>query len=40
MKCDDKIADEKLQHVINNEARKISALSSGKNDKFEYLKDK
>ena len=40
MKCDDKIADEELQHVINNEARKISALSSGKNDKFEYLKDK
>ena len=29
--------DEKLQHDINREAAKISALSSGKLDKYEYL---
>ena len=28
---------EKLQHNINREAGKISALSSGKIDKYEYL---
>ena len=32
-----KIRDEKLQHAINREAAKISALSSGKIDKYEYL---
>ena len=32
----DKIKDEKLQDVINREAAKISALSSGKIDKYEY----
>ena len=31
------IKDEKLQHDINREAAKISALSSGKIDKYEYL---
>ena len=37
MTTDDKIKDEKLQHDINREATKISALSSGKIDKYEYL---
>ena len=37
MKTDDKIRDEKLQYDINREAAKISALSSGKIDKYEYL---
>ena len=35
--ADDKIRDEKLQYDINREAAKISALSSGKIDKYEYL---
>ena len=30
-------SDEKLQYDINREAAKISALSSGKIDKYEYL---
>ena len=34
---DDKIRDEKLQYDINREAAKISVLSSGKIDKYEYL---
>ena len=34
---DDKIRDEKLQHDINREAAKISTLSSGKCDKYEYI---
>ena len=34
---DDRIRDEKLQYVINREAAKISALSSGKIGKYEYL---
>ena len=34
---DDKIRDEKLQYHIKREAAKISALSSGKIDKYEYL---
>ena len=38
MIIDDKIRDEKLQYNINREAAKISALSSGKIDKYEYLK--
>ena len=37
MTIDDKIGDEKLQRDINREAAKISALSSGKIDKNEYL---
>ena len=37
MIIDDKIKDEKLQYVINREAGKISALSSGRIDKYEYL---
>ena len=37
MTIKDKIRDEKLQHDINREAAKISALSSGKFDKYEYL---
>ena len=37
MTIDDKIRDEKLQHDINREAAKISTLSSGKIDEYEYL---
>ena len=37
MTVDDKIIDEKLQYNINREVAKISALSSGKTDKYEYL---
>ena len=37
MTIDDKIGDEKLQYDINKEAAKISALSSGKIHKYEYL---
>ena len=37
MIIDNKIRDEKLQYDINREAAKISALSSGKIDKYEYL---
>ena len=37
MKIDDKIRDEKLQYGINREAAKISAISSGKIDKYEHL---
>ena len=33
----DKVRNEKMQHEINREAAKISALSSGKIDKYEYL---
>ena len=33
----DKIRDEKLQYDIKNEAAKISALSSGKFNKYELL---
>ena len=36
-KINGKIVDEKLQYDINREAVKISALSSGKIDKYEYL---
>ena len=32
-----RLEDEKLQHDINREAAKISALSSGKTHKYEYL---
>ena len=37
MTIEDKIRDEKLQYDINREAAKISTLSSGKIDKYEYL---
>ena len=37
MTINDKIIDEKLQFDINREAAKISALSSGKIDKYEHL---
>ena len=37
MTIDDKIKDEKLQYDINREAEKVSALSSWKTDKYEYL---
>ena len=37
MTIEDQIKDEKLQYDINREAAKISALSSGKIDKYEYL---
>ena len=40
MRTDKKIRDEKLQWNINRQAAKISVLSSGKNDKFEYLTGK
>ena len=37
MTIEDQIKDEKLQYDINREAAKISALSSGKIDKYECL---
>ena len=37
MTAEDQIRDEKPQYDINQEAAKISALSSGKIDKYEYL---
>ena len=37
MTIEDQIKDEKLQYDINREAAKISALSSGKLDRYEYL---
>ena len=37
MTIEDQIKDEKLQYDISREAAKISALSSGKLDKYEYL---
>ena len=37
MTIEGQIRDEKLQYDINREAAKISALSSGKIDKYEYL---
>ena len=37
MTIEHQIKDEKLQYDINREAAKISALSSGKLDKYEYL---
>ena len=37
MTIEDQIKNEKLQYDINREAAKISALSSGKVDKYEYL---
>ena len=37
MTINDQIRDEKLHNSINREAAKISALSSGKIHKYEYL---
>ena len=37
MTNEDQIRDKKLQYVINREAGKISALSSGKIDMYEYV---
>ena len=37
MTIEDQIKDEKLQYDINRETAKISALSSSKLDKYEYL---
>ena len=37
MAIEDQIKDENLQYDINREAAKISALSSGKIDKYEYV---
>ena len=37
MTPEDQIKDKKLQYDNNREATKISALSSGKIDKYEYL---
>ena len=39
MTVENQIKDEKLQYDINREAAKMSALSSGKIDKYEYLTD-
>ena len=40
MTINDQIRDEKLQYDINREAAKISALSSNKFNKYEYLTGK
>ena len=37
MAIDDKVREEQLQYDINRKAAKISPLSSGKIDKYEYL---
>ena len=37
MTVDDKISDEKLQYDINRKSAKISALSTGKINKYNYL---
>ena len=37
MTIDDKFRDEKLKYDINRETAKISALSSRKIDKYEYV---
>ena len=37
MTIDDQIEDEILQYDINQEAAKVSALSSGEINKYEYL---
>ena len=37
MTINDEIRDEKLQYHINKEAAKISALSSGKTHRYQYL---
>ena len=40
MAIDDRTRDEKLQYHINKEAAEISALTSDKIDKYEYLTGK
>ena len=40
MTSNDQIRDEKLQYDIKRKATEISALSSGKIDKYEYLTGK
>ena len=40
MTIEDQVRDEKLQYDTNKEAAKISALLSGKIDKYEYLTGK
>ena len=40
MTINDQIRDEKLQYDINKQEAKISALSSNKIGKYEYLKKK
>ena len=37
MKIYDKVRGEKLKHDINRKVAKVSALSSGKIDKYKYL---
>ena len=37
MTINDEIRDEKLQYHINKEVAKISALSSGKTHRYQYL---
>ena len=37
MKINDQIKDEKMRYDVNREAAKITALSSGKIDKYNYL---
>ena len=37
MTLEDQIRDEKLQYYIDREAGKISSLSSGNTEKYEYL---
>ena len=37
MKIDDKIKNEKLKYFVNRKSAKISSLSSGKIDKYEFL---
>ena len=37
MTIDDKIRDEKVQYDINRKAAEVSALFSGKIDKYEFL---
>ena len=39
MTIDDQINDERTQYDVNREAAKMSALSSGKINKYEYLTD-
>ena len=40
MTVDDQIRHDKIQYDTNREDAKISALSSGKTDKYEYLTGK
>ena len=37
MTSDDQIRDKKLQYDINKKAAEVSALSSGRIEKYEYL---